>query len=144
MTRRLLLAIACVAVTHTAVAQDVRTLQLDRRLSAPATFKTEPCNARIVVENPDAATASPVSRDIFVVIDRRYRVYVGAVGTIDRGRYSLAFTPHDFLCDGKPHRVELSWNGARRTSYEVTFTRTQSMSPPFLVPPFDVMRPYRR
>jgi hypothetical protein len=144
LARVLLVGIGCVAATHTAVAQDVRTLQIERRLQTPATFKTESCPGRIVVENSDATSTASVSRDIFVVIDKRYRVYVGAVGRVEGRRYSLTFTPHDFLCDGKAHRVELSWKGARRTSYEMTFRSSSTVGVPVTLPPLDGLRPYQR
>ena len=144
LARVLLVGIGRVAATHTAVAQDVRTLQLERRLQAPATFKTETCTGRIVVDNPDVAATASLSRDIFVVIDKRYRVYIAAVGRLEGRRYSLTFTPHDFLCDGKAHRVELSWKGARRTSFEMTFWNSSTVGSPVAIPPFDGLRPYQR
>ena len=122
MTKETLaIAVALVAAAEVSAAQGLPAGQPDNRLRGPATFQTERCVARIVVERETWEQLYGKSVEITVLIDKKYRMSVRALPRTGRGPYTLAIAPHDFLCDGKPHNVELSWKGGGPASYDVTF-----------------------
>jgi len=100
------------------------------RPETPATFRTEPYFATIIVKDGEGRPLRPFTpyNDLWVVVDKRYRlsVTVGEVpanATTEGARRTVVrFAPHDFMLDGKAHKVELR-NGDRTTSYEMIFPR---------------------
>ena len=111
------IAVGLIAVGEVASAQ--RTLPPDSRFDAPATFKTEACVARIV-PGSEASSRFPVpAGEITIVIDKRYRMYVRPLPSIVSST-GIAFSPHDFLCDGKTHHVEVRWRAGESTTHQVT------------------------
>ena len=120
MTKETLaIAVALVASAEVSAAQGRPGVPPD--LPGPATFQTERCVARIVVERETWEKLYGKSVEITVLIDKKHRMSVRALPRTGRGPYTLAIAPHDFLCDGKPHNVELSWKGGGPARYDVTF-----------------------
>ena len=114
------IAVALVAAAEVATAQPVPAVPPGVRVHGPATFKTEPCIALIVPGNEPSSRFSVPSGEITVVIDKRFRMYVTLRPWPASGG-GLGFTPHDFLCDGKTHHVEVRWPNAAPTTHQVTF-----------------------
>ena len=114
------IAVALVAAAEVATAQPVPAVPPGVRVHGPATFKTEPCIALIVPGNEPSSRFSVPSGEITVVIDKRFRMYVTLRPWPASGG-GLEFTPHDFLCDGRTHHVEVRWPNAAPTTHQVTF-----------------------
>ena len=115
----LAIAVAVSAAAEVAIAQGARGLPPDSRLLGPATFKADDCVARIVL-GKQPSFAVPFG-ETTIVIDKRYRMYIRPLAFAESGSYGIAFVPHDFLCDGKTHHVEVRWNEAKATTHQVTF-----------------------
>ena len=105
-----------VCVAQSAGAQRARPVQPDLRLRGPATFKTNEC---VVTLNLESGSSRP-SGETTVLIDDRHRLTVRILPRISGGPRSLTFVPHHFLCDGKSHNVELTWQRGTAT-YQVVF-----------------------
>jgi hypothetical protein len=124
MTKRgvfLLLAASLMCAARTVVAQRAQFGRPD----PPAVFRAEPCVATIVLDNRDAyLKPSSIARDeVFVLVDKRYRMPLTISPVGSRAGHAITFSPHDFLCDGKTHRVEVIRKGARPKSYQLTFPK---------------------
>ena len=98
-------------------------------LNGPATFKTNECVVSILV---DSAGASRPIGETTVLIDERHRLTLRLLPRISPGPSFVTFVPHNSLCDGRTHKVELAWKGGRGT-YQTTFPNPSS---PFLGNPF--------
>jgi hypothetical protein len=130
-TRTLSIAVALVAAANGATAQRAPSVPPWSRVHAPATFKPDLCVARIVPgDEPPSRFAVP-SRTITIVIDKRFRMDVMPLPSRASGA-GFAFAPHDFLCDGKTHHVEVRWPTADPTTHQVTFpvSRPAGARPP--------------
>ena len=109
------LAIFCVAP---AAAQRTRPSQPNLRVQGPATFKTNECVVSIPVDN----TSARPSGETAVLIDDRHRLTLRLLPRISGGPAFVTFVPHNFLCDGSTHKVELTWKGGRGT-FQTIFPR---------------------
>lgn len=117
MTRWLLpMALILFCVAH-AAAQGARPVQVvNPRLAGPATFKTNECVVSIPV---DSAGARP-SGETTVLIDDRHRLTLRVLPRISPGPSFVTFIPHNSLCDGRTHKVELTWKGGQ-AAYQSSF-----------------------
>ena len=98
-------------------------------LNGPATFKTNECVVSIPV---DSAGASRPIGETTVLIDERHRLTLRLLPRISPGPSFVTFVPHNFLCDGRTHKVEMTWKGGQGT-YQATFPNPVN---PFLNNPF--------
>lgn len=114
-------------VAHPA-AQGARPVPPDSRLRGPATFKTNEC---IVTLNLESGSSRP-SGETTVLIDDRHRLNLRILPRVSGGPGSVTFVPHRFLCDGKSHKVDLTWQRGT-TTYQAVF--------PIGVSPFGVRFP---
>ena len=131
--------IAIIGLAQAAAAQQPRTVQ-DLRLRAPAAFNTAHCLARIEVANAPALKL-PGAGEISVLIDNVHRQSLRALPQSRRDVYFVTFAPHHSLCDGRTHRVDLTWNGSRTTTYQVVFPWSgQFSSVDRLKPPAPITR----
>ena len=64
--------------------------------------------------------AARPSGETTVLIDDRHRLTLQLLPRISRRPFVVTFVPHDFLCDGKTHKVELTWKGGNST-HQVAF-----------------------
>ena len=113
------IAVASIAVADAAFAQRSPSPPRDNFLG-PASFKAEECVARIV-PGSEASSRFPVpAGEITIVIDRRYRMYVRPLPSAVSAN-AITFSPHDFLCDGKTHHVEVRWRAGASTTHQVIF-----------------------
>jgi hypothetical protein len=113
-------ALTVFCVTHPA-AQGARPVPPDSRLRGPATFKTNEC---VVTLNLESGSSRP-SGETTVLIDDRHRLTLRMLPRISGGPGSITFVPHHFLCDGKSHKVELTWQRGTAT-YETVFPSSAS------------------
>lgn len=119
MAKRILpLVLALFCVAH-AAAQGTRTVPPGFRLRGPATFKTDECVVNLHV---DKAGAPRPSGETTILIDDRHRLTVRVLPRLSRGPSFVTFVPHDSLCDGNTHKVQLTWKGGKET-YHTIFPR---------------------
>ena len=122
--------LAFVCVAHSVAAQGARPIPPSLRPSGPSTFKTNECVVTIAVEG----RGSRPSGETFVLIDDRHRLTLRVLPRMSGFPSSITFVPHAFLCDGRNHKVEMTWQRGSAT-YQAVFPRSQGLGSLRLQPP---------